>query len=48
MAIYIYYVVENIFAMLKCFSTIATGDEKLTRNFKSMLDLSYIIHCKMN
>ena len=43
------HLVENMFAMLKHFRSIATRYEKLARNFKSMLYLaSTIIHCKMN
>ena len=41
--------VENMFARLKHFRSIATRYEKLARNFNSMLYLaSNIIHCKMN
>ena len=41
--------VENMFARLKHFRSIATRYEKLAPNFKSMLYLaSTIIHCKMN
>ena len=43
------HLVENMFARLKHFRSIATRYEKLARNFKSMLYLaSTIIHCKMN
>ena len=43
------HLVENMFARLKHFRSIATRYEKLAPNFKSMLYLaSTIIHCKMN
>ena len=43
------HLIENMFARLKYFRSIATRYEKLARNFKSMLYLaSTIIHCKMN
>ena len=43
------HLVENMFARLKHFRSIATRYEKLARNFKSMLYLACtIIHCKMN
>ena len=43
------HLVENMFARLKHFRSIATRYEKLARNFKSMLYLARtIIHCKMN
>ena len=43
------HLVENMFARLKHFRSIATRYEKLARNFKSMLYLACtIIHCKVN
>jgi transposase len=43
------HLVENMFARLKHFRSIATRYEKLARNFKSMLYLACtIVHCKMN
>lgn len=43
------HLVENMFARLKHFRSIATRYEKLARNFKSMLYLACtIIHCKIN
>ena len=43
------HLVENMFARLKHFRSIATRYEKLARNFKSMLYLAYtIIHCQVN
>lgn len=43
------HLVENMFARLKHFRSIATRYEKLARNFKSMLYLACtIIHCKLN
>ena len=43
------HLVENMFARLKHFRSIATPYEKLARNFKSMLYLAYtIVHCKVN
>lgn len=43
------HLVENLFARLKQFRSIATRYEKLARNFKSMLYLACtIIHCKIN
>ncbi|HEZ5861313.1 TPA: transposase, partial [Neisseria meningitidis] len=43
------HLVENAFARLKQFRSIATRYEKLARNFKSMLYLACsIIHAKLN
>lgn len=43
------HLVENTFARLKHFHSIAIHYEKLARNFKSMLYLACtIIHCNMN
>lgn len=43
------HLVENVFARLKHFRSIATCYEKLARNFKSMLYLACtIIHCQVN
>ncbi|WP_201580485.1 transposase, partial [Psychrobacter sp. Pi2-52] len=43
------HLVENMFARLKHFRSIAIRYEKLARNFKSMLYLACtIVHCKMN
>ncbi len=43
------HLVENMFARLKHFRSIATRYEKLVRNFKSMLYLACsLIHCKLN
>lgn len=45
----LHHLIENIFAILKCLSTIATNYEKLAHNFKSMCYLAYnIIYYKMN
>ncbi|WP_211181330.1 transposase, partial [Psychrobacter cibarius] len=43
------HLVENTFARLKHFRSIATRYEKLARNYKSMLYLACtMIHCKLN
>jgi len=43
------HLVENIFARLKHFRSIATRYEKLARNFKSMRYLACtIVHCQVN
>ena len=43
------YLVENRFAKLKYFRSIATRCEKLARNYKYMLYLARtMIHCKLN
>ncbi len=43
------HLVENVFARLKHFRSIATRFEKLARNYKAMLYIAcLIIHCKLN
>lgn len=43
------HLVENVFAKLKHFRSIATRFEKLARNFKSMLSIACTIIClRMN
>ena len=43
------HLVENMFARLKQFRSIATRFEKLARNFESMIYLAcFIIHAKVN
>ena len=42
------HLVENVFAKLKYFRSIATRFEKLARNFKSMLSIACVIPPKNN
>ncbi len=43
------HLVENVFARLKHFRSIATRFEKLARNYKAMLYIAcFIIHCRLN